>query len=86
MTPVGGAAAAALVRRPDLWVTAARVGLRLARPGWWRRWPPRPWPDAGYLRFRMETMYGSSGAPAVMSGEDLVGYLEWCRRLPGRAR
>ena len=86
MRAIGAGAVAALGRRPDLWPTAVRVGWRLAAPGWWRRWPPRPWPDARYLRFRMETMYGTAGAPSTVGGDEVVAYLEWCRRLPGSAR
>jgi hypothetical protein len=68
-------AAPALVRRPDLWP----VVFRLVPPGWWRRWPPRPWPAPDYLRFRAETMYGPAGGP--LQPADLVAYLEWCRRM-----
>jgi hypothetical protein len=50
-------AALALLARPTLWPTAAR----LAPPGWWRRWPPRPLPPAEYVRFRTQTMYGDDG-------------------------
>jgi hypothetical protein len=53
-------------------------------PGWWRRWPPRPWPPAEYIRFRTQTMYGDEGAD--VEGADLVVYLEWCRRMGHRAR
>ena len=49
---------------------------RLAAPGWWRRSPHLPLPDAGYLRFRLETQYGSSGRPVP---DDVVAYLRWCR-------
>jgi hypothetical protein len=68
--------AVALGRRPSLWPTAARQARRLARPGWWRRPPFLPVPDPEYLRFRLETQYGSDGEPTA---EDLVTYLEWCR-------
>ncbi len=37
-------AALAVARRPRLWPVAVRQTLRLARPGWWRRWPPVPRP------------------------------------------
>lgn len=64
--------------RPRLWPTAAAVGVRLAPRGWWRRRPPLPTPDARYLAFRMETAYGDPDRPA--EAEDLIEYLEWCRR------
>lgn len=77
---VSPAALAALAARPDLWPTALGVGLRLAVPGWWRRWPPVPAPGDAYARFRLQTMYGSC---ARVGGRDLVAYLEWCRRMRG---
>ena len=71
-------AVVAVVRRPTLWPTAASQAVRLARPGWWRRPPFLPLPDADYVRFRMQTAYGSAGSPAP---EDLVAYLNWCREF-----
>jgi hypothetical protein len=62
--------------RPWLWSPA----LRLAPRGWWRRPPHLPVPDPSYLRFRMVTMYGD--ATHVPEPDDLVTYLEWCRRFP----
>jgi len=77
-------AAAAIAVRPRLWPVAAGQLVRLAAPGWWRRWPPVPAPDPGYLRFRLQTQYGDPGrepAPA-----DLVAYLDWCRGFRRAAR
>jgi hypothetical protein len=71
--------AVAVLRRPRLWGPA----WRMVPPGWWRRWPPLPFPPAGYRRFRMETMYGDQPA---LGAEDLVQYLEWCRRMSPPAR
>jgi hypothetical protein len=62
--------------RPGLWPTAVRQLARTSRPGWWKRPPFLPVPDHAYLQFRLETQYGSDGAPAP---GDLVTYLEWCR-------
>jgi hypothetical protein len=70
-------ASAAVLVRPWLWSTAVRQLVRMARPGWWRRAPFLPLPDPDYARFRLETAYGPDGAPRR---EDLVSYLEWCRR------
>jgi hypothetical protein len=69
----------ALIVRPWLWPPAVVAAVRLARRGWWRRWPPVPLPDPDYWRFRMVTAYGGEGdrPPTV---EDVVAYLEWCRR------
>ena len=81
MTPrwLPGAAAALLIR-PRLWATAGRQIVRLAPPGWWRRWPLLPLPDPAYLRFRLVTQYGDPGhAPEP---RDVIAYLQWCRRQP----
>lgn len=79
-----GPAVGAVLRHPTLWGTALRQVLRLAAPGWWRRWPLLPLPAPDYLAFRMQTAYGdSSAAPRP---EDVVGYLRWCRAWPRVAR
>ena len=75
-----GPAAGAVVRRPGLWGVAVRQCLRMAVPGWWRRWPPLPLPAPDYVRFRLQTAFGDrSEGP---SPADVVAYLEWCRRFP----
>ena len=74
----------AVVRRPRLWPTALIQVAVLARPGWWRRWPPVPRPDENYLRFRLETAYGRA-EPEVAVG-DVVEYLTWCREARLAAR
>lgn len=76
-----GVALAAVAPRPHLWPVAVRTALRLAAPGWWRRWPPRPVPPTAYWRFRMETAYGGA-ATGPPSKADVVAYLEWCRTAP----
>lgn len=68
------AALLAVLVRPWLWA----VALRLAPPGWWRRRPFLPLPDAEYAAFRLQTMYGDAGHPAEPA--DVVTYLKWCRR------
>jgi hypothetical protein len=74
-----GALVAAVGVRPWLWLTGLAVVFRMARPGWWRRWPPVPRPDPSYWRFRMETAYGGEGDrhPPIA---DALAYLRWCRR------
>ncbi len=69
----------ALLRRPDLWRTAAAM----VPPKWWSHYPYLPVPPTDYVRFRVETMYG---ADANLGGGDLIEYLEWCRRMRSRAR
>lgn len=67
--------------RPWLWWTAVVQAFRLAPRGWWRRPPFLPVPDADYLAFRLQTMYGDPHhRPAAA---DVVVYLEWCRRYRG---
>jgi hypothetical protein len=63
--------------RPGLWATAASQVGRLARPGWWRRWPPVPAPDPEYLRFRLQTQYGDPDREP--EPDDVIAYLRWCR-------
>ena len=74
-----GRAALAVAVRPHLWGVGVTQVLRLAAPGWWRRWPPLPLPDPAYLRFRLQTAYGDpERGPAA---DDVVAYLSWCRRM-----
>ncbi|HXQ89959.1 MAG TPA: hypothetical protein VN768_00300 [Acidimicrobiales bacterium] len=82
--PTIAAVAAALALRPWLWPAAVAEGARLARPRWWRRWPPLPVPDEALWRFRMETAYGGSGE-AVPDAEDVVSFIGWCSTM-GRWR
>ncbi len=72
-------AAAAVVRRPRLWPVAVHQVRVLARPGWWRRWPPAPVPDPAYLRLRLQVAYGDDGG--ALDPKDVVDYLEWCRQM-----
>jgi hypothetical protein len=74
----------AVLGRPVLWFTALGQVVRLARPGWWRRWPPLPVPDREYLRFRLQTQYGDPDREPEAG--DVVAYLRWCREYPRVAR
>ena len=76
--------AVAVALRPALWGSAARQGLLLARPGWWRRRPFLPLPAPDYLRFRMQTAYGDPGRPPEVA--DVLAYLHWCREYGGLVR
>lgn len=40
-----------------------------------------PVPDAGYLRFRLETQYGSDHEPEPA---DVITYLHWCHDFTAR--
>jgi hypothetical protein len=66
----------AVLARPRLWPTAVHQLSRMIAPGWWRRPPFLPLPDAEYVRFRLETAYGKA---SFGSAADVVAYLEWCR-------
>jgi hypothetical protein len=57
----------AIVVRPRLWWSALRQVVRRA--------PFLPVPPADYVRFRLETAYGSVTAPPP---RDLVAYIDWC--------
>ena len=70
-------AALTVLRHPALWATGVGQLVRLAAPGWWRRWPPLPIPDRDYLRFRLQTQYGDPDREPEPA--DVVTYLEWCR-------
>jgi len=67
-----------VARRPDLWVTALAVAGRLLPRR--RRRSGRRLGRRAYLAFRMETAYGDPKARP--RPDDLVAYLEWCRREP----
>ena len=71
-------AARAVARHPSLWWTAVQQLFVLAAPGWWHRRPFLPVPAPGYLRFRLETVYGGLG-DHPLEPDDLIGYLRWCR-------
>ena len=73
------AVATAIARRPGLWPAAVHQVRVLARPGWWRRWPPAPIPDPAYLRFRLQVAYGDD--ERALDANDVVDYLEWCRQM-----
>lgn len=72
--------AVAVAVRPGLWGVAIRQLLVMARPRWWRHWPPMPVPDPAYLSLRLQTAYGRPDAPLVAT--DVIGYLRWCRAWP----
>jgi hypothetical protein len=73
-------AAWAVLRHPSLWPTALGQLWRMTPSRWWRRAPFLPVPDRAYLQFRLHTMYGDDRA--APDSEDVVAYLQWCRRFP----
>ncbi|MDH3538789.1 MAG: hypothetical protein OEP52_02240 [Acidimicrobiia bacterium] len=64
-----------VVRRPSLWPEALRVLVAFTPGRWWRRAPFLPVPRRAYLRWRMQTAYGSPDATPVPS--DVIHFLEW---------
>jgi hypothetical protein len=70
----------AVAVRPWLWPVAIVQLFRLARSGWWHRWPPLPLPDRSLWRFRMETAYGGAG-DAAPHAADVRSFLRWSRDM-----
>ena len=69
--------ATAVIIRPRLWVTALRQ-YRAALPRrWWAERPHLPLPPADYVRFRLQTQYGSG--EHHIEAADVLNYLSWCR-------
>ncbi len=69
--------AVAILSRPSLYLTAIVQLKAFTRRRWWASFPYLPTPSMAYLRFRMETLYGS--VDALPPSKDLLEYLEWCR-------
>jgi hypothetical protein len=66
-----------VIRQPSLWPEALRALVAFTPRGWWRRPPFLPVPRRAYLRWRMQTAYGSPEVAPVAS--DLIHFLEWRR-------
>ena len=67
--------------RPRLWLAAARAARRLVPRRWWLRPPFLPVPRRDYLSFRHMTALGGDGSSPA-EPDDLIQWLEWCRRWP----
>ncbi|HXF23473.1 MAG TPA: hypothetical protein VN602_03075 [Gemmatimonadaceae bacterium] len=66
------------LRRPTLAVDLARVSWRFRNRHWYRRPPFLPIPDRNYVRWRMDTAYGSPDfLPPV---DDVERYVRWASR------
>lgn len=66
------------VRRPSLALDLARVGWRFRNRHWYRRPPFLPLPDREYVRWRMDTAYGSPDA--IPPAGDVERYARWAVR------
>jgi hypothetical protein len=62
---------------PRLWVTAWHQ-YRVSLPRrWWARRPFLPLPPSDYVRFRLQTQYGS--VDHRIEAVDVLNYLSWCK-------
>ena len=64
-----------VIRRPSLWPEALRALVAFTPSRWWRHAPFLPVPRRAYLRWRMQTAYGS--LDAVPPASDFIHFLEW---------
>jgi hypothetical protein len=78
MSPLSVArCAVAVAAHPRLWLTACRQ-YRAALPRqWWRRHPFVPIPPGDYVRFRLQTQYGSVNHR--IDTVDVLNNLSWCK-------
>lgn len=66
------------VRHPSLAVDLVRVAWRFRSRRWYRHFPFVPLPDREYVRWRMDTAYGSP--EAIPSAQDVERYVRWAVR------
>lgn len=66
-----------IIRHPGLWPELLRVVVAFTPVRWWKRGPFLPIPRPTYVRWRLQTAYGS--ADAIPSPADVVHFLEWRR-------
>jgi hypothetical protein len=69
--------AAAVIGRPSLWLTAVRQYRASVPRRWWVRRPHLPVPPAEYVKFRLQTQYGSG--EHHIEAADVLNYLSWCK-------
>ncbi len=75
---------AAVLRHPSVIPHALRAAWVFRARYWYRRFPFLPLPPASYLRWRMETAYGSEMEKATP--QEMVRYLRWSTELRRGAR
>lgn len=66
------------LRHPTLALDLARVSWRFRNRHWYRRFPFLPLPDREYVRWRMDTAYGSPDA--IPPARDIERYARWAVR------
>jgi hypothetical protein len=65
--------------RPRLAVDLMLLVWAFRRRGWYRRPPFLPLPPASYLRWRLDTAYGSEAEPPPL--EDVERFARWRREV-----
>ncbi|MEO9018901.1 MAG: hypothetical protein ABI314_00215 [Gemmatimonadaceae bacterium] len=78
MLRLAGGLAARSLRHPSLALDLVRVSWRFRNRRWYLRPPFLPVPDREYVRWRMDTAYGSPDA--VPSVSDAENYVRWATR------
>lgn len=68
-----------VLRRPTLLPALLGFAWAARRRGWYRRPPFLPVPPSRYLRWRMDTAYGSDDA--APPPQEAARYLRWARRM-----
>lgn len=66
------------IRRPSLALDLVRVSWRFRNRRWYRRFPFLPIPDREYVRWRMDTAYGSPDARPT--ADQVERYARWAVR------
>lgn len=66
------------IRHPSLGADLVRVAWRFRNRRWYRRFPFLPLPDREYVRWRMETAYGSPDV--IPPASDVERYARWAVR------
>ena len=78
MLRLAGGLAVRSLRHPSLALDLVRVSWRFRNRRWYLRPPFLPVPDREYVRWRMDTAYGSPDA--VPSVSDAENYVRWATR------
>lgn len=66
-----------ILRHPPLWGEALRSWVAFTPSGWWKRAPFLPIPRRAYVRWRLQTAYGT--ADHAPEPNDVIRFLEWRR-------
>ena len=75
------------MRRPRTVLELLRAAWAFRARGWLRRPPFLPLPPRSYLRWRMETAYGTADArPSPEEMERFLRWSSWVRREAARQR